>query len=155
MHGNIHTLKFQYTALETRKYDQLKTTETDKGNYLSHDNRVIVVPLLHKCKIFYFSVEPHSKEVSNKSIGSNDPWFFSGKSLLDSDRTTLLFDIKSPHIGTIFPGTDRRRYSAKWDQKFPRLRYSNHKDAEFCINCLAFGSHTDRNEIFTGLGFRK
>ena len=39
MHGNIHTLKFQYTALETRKYDQLKTTETDKGNYLSHDKR--------------------------------------------------------------------------------------------------------------------
>jgi hypothetical protein len=32
MHGNIHTLKFQYTALETRKYDKLKTTETDKGN---------------------------------------------------------------------------------------------------------------------------
>ena len=96
MYGNIHTLlKFQYTALETRKYGQLKTTETDKGNYLSHDKRVIVVPPLHKCKIFYFSVEPHSKEVSNKSIGSNDPWFFSGKSLLDSDRTTLLFDIKS------------------------------------------------------------
>ena len=46
MHGNIHTLKFQYTALETRKYDKLKTTETDKGNYLSHDKR--------KCKIFYF-----------------------------------------------------------------------------------------------------
>jgi hypothetical protein len=34
------------------------------------------------------------------------------------------------------------------------LRYSNHKDAEFCINCLAFGSHTDRNDVFTGLGFR-
>ena len=34
MHGNIHTIKFQYTALETRKYDKLKTTETDKSNYL-------------------------------------------------------------------------------------------------------------------------
>jgi len=22
------------------------------------------------------------------------------------------------------------------------------------INCLAFGSHTDRNDVFTGLGFR-
>jgi hypothetical protein len=41
MHGNIHTLKFQYTALETRKYDKLKTNETDKGNYLSNDKRVI------------------------------------------------------------------------------------------------------------------
>jgi hypothetical protein len=30
MHGNIHTLNFQYTTLETRKHD----TETDKGNYL-------------------------------------------------------------------------------------------------------------------------
>ena len=43
MHGNIHTLKFQYTVLETKKYDKLKTTETDNGNYLSHDKRVIVV----------------------------------------------------------------------------------------------------------------
>ena len=34
MHLNIHTFKFQYTALETRKYDKLKTTETDKGNYV-------------------------------------------------------------------------------------------------------------------------
>ena len=72
MHGNIHTLKFQYTALEIRKYDKLKTTETDKGNYLSNDKRVLVVPPLHKCRIFYFSVEPHSKEVTNKSIDSND-----------------------------------------------------------------------------------
>ena len=29
MHGNIHMLKFQYTALETRKYDTLKTTYRD------------------------------------------------------------------------------------------------------------------------------
>jgi len=41
MHGNIHTFKFQYTAPETRKYDQLKITGTDKGNYLSYDKRVI------------------------------------------------------------------------------------------------------------------
>ena len=54
MHANIHTIKFQYTALETRKYDKLKTTETDKGNYLFHDKRFIVVPPLHKCKIFLF-----------------------------------------------------------------------------------------------------
>ena len=47
MHGNIHTLKFQYTALETRKYDKLKTTETDKGNYLSNDKRVIQSSLLY------------------------------------------------------------------------------------------------------------
>jgi hypothetical protein len=24
----------------------------------------------------------------------------------------------------------------------------------FLINCLVFGSHTDRNDAFTGLGFR-
>jgi hypothetical protein len=41
MHGNIHTLKFQYTALETKTYDKMKTAETDKGNYLSHDKHVI------------------------------------------------------------------------------------------------------------------
>lgn len=51
MPGYIRTLKFQYTALETRKYDKLKTTQRDKGNYLSHDKRVIVLPPLHKCKI--------------------------------------------------------------------------------------------------------
>ena len=33
MRGNIYMLKFQYTALETRKKDKLKTTETTKGNY--------------------------------------------------------------------------------------------------------------------------
>jgi len=42
--------------------------------YLSNDKRVLVVPPLHKCRIFYFSVEPHSKEVTNKSIDSNDPY---------------------------------------------------------------------------------
>ena len=33
MRGNIYTLKFQYSALETRKKDKLKPTETTKGNY--------------------------------------------------------------------------------------------------------------------------
>jgi hypothetical protein len=131
MHGNIHTLKFQYTALETKTYDKMKTTETDKGNYLSHDKRVIVVPPLHKCKIFYFSVEPHSKEVTSKSNNSNDSWSFSGKFLFDSNRTTLLFAIKPSILGTIFPNTEGRRYSAKWEGKFFWLRYSNHKDADF------------------------
>jgi hypothetical protein len=74
--------------------------------------------------------------------------------LFDSDRTTLLFDIKPSSLGTIFHGTEGRRYSAKWEGKFPWLRYSNYKDAEFCVNCLAFGSHTDRNDVFTGLVFR-
>ena len=46
MHVNIHTLKFLYTELETRKYDKLKTTGTDKGTYLSHDKCVIIVPPL-------------------------------------------------------------------------------------------------------------
>ena len=76
------------------------------------------------------------------------------KSLVDSDRTTMLFGIKQSRLGTIFPGTYGRRCSTRWEEKFPWLRYSSHKDAGFCINCLAFGSHTDRNDIFTGLGFR-
>ena len=67
--------------------------------------------------------------------------------MFDSDRTTLLFDI--------FPGTDGRRYSANWEGKFPWLRYSNYKDAKFCINCLAFGSHTDRNGVFTGFRIKE
>ena len=91
MYENIHTFKFQYTTLETRKYD----TETDKGNYLSQDKRVIVVPPLNKCKIFYFSVKPHSKEVTSKSIDSNDHWYFSGKSVFDGDRTTVLKSCRS------------------------------------------------------------
>ena len=106
MHGNIHTFKFQCTAMETRTCD-------------------IVVPPLHKCTIFYFSVEPHSKEIISKSIESNDPWSFSGKSLFDSDTTTLLFDVKPSSLGTIVHGTEGMRYSAKW------LRYSNHKYAGF------------------------
>jgi hypothetical protein len=40
MHGNIHTLKFQYTALETRKYEKWKTTETDKETYYPLANEV-------------------------------------------------------------------------------------------------------------------
>ena len=88
----------------------------DKGNHLSHDKRVIVVPPLHKCKIFYFSVEPHFKEVTSKSIDSNDPWTISGKFLFDYNKTTLLFDIKPSSLGTIFPGTEERRYSAKWEE---------------------------------------
>ena len=91
----------------------------DKSNYSSHDKRVIVVPPLHKSKIFYVSVEPHSKEVTSKSIDSNDPWTFSGKFLFDSDKTTLLLDIKPSSLGTIFPGTEGRRYSAKWEENFP------------------------------------
>lgn len=74
MPGNINTIMFQYTRMETREYDKLKTTETDKGNYLSNDKRVLVVPPLHKCRSFYFSVEPHTKEITNKGIDSNDPY---------------------------------------------------------------------------------
>lgn len=49
MHRISLMLKFQYTALKTRKYDKLKTTEMEKvNNYLSHIKRVIVVPCLHK-----------------------------------------------------------------------------------------------------------
>ena len=128
----------------------------DKSNYLSHDKRVIVVPPLYKCKIFYFSVEPHSKEVTSKSIDSNDPWTFSGKLLYDSDKTALLFDIKPLSLETIFPGTEGRRYSAKWEEHF--LGYvtqttKNFKIQDFVLTVSAFGSHTDRNYVFTGLGF--
>ena len=125
----------------------------DKSNYLSHDKRVIVVPPLHKCKIFYFSVEPHSKEVTSKSIDSNDPWTFSGKFLFDSDKATLLFDIKPSSLGTIFPGTEGRRYSAKWEENFPGYITQTTKMQDFVLTVLAFGSHTDRNDVFTELGF--
>ena len=133
MHGNIHTHKFQYTALETRKYDKLKTTETDNGNYLSHEKRVIQSSLLYthvKSSIFLQNHIPKkllAKVLTLTILGS----FFSGKSLFDSDRTTLLFDIKPSSLDTFFPGTEGRRYSTKWEGKFPWLRYSNHKDAEF------------------------
>ena len=125
----------------------------DKSNYLSHDKRVIVVPPLHKCKIFYFSVEPHSKEVTSKSIDSNDPWTFSGKFVFDSDKATLLFDIKPSSLGTIFPGTEGRRYSARWEENFPGYITQTTKMQDFVLTVLAFGSHTDRNDVFTGLGF--
>jgi hypothetical protein len=111
----------------------------DKGNYLSHDKRVIVVPPLHKCKIFYFSVEPHSKEVTSKSIDFNDPWTFSGKFLFDYNKTTLLFDIKPSSLGTIFPGTDGRRYSAKWEEHFPGYITQTTKKQDFVLTVLAFG----------------
>jgi hypothetical protein len=39
--------------------------------------------------------------------------------LFDSDKATLLFDIKPSSLGTIFPGTEGRRYSAKWEENFP------------------------------------
>jgi hypothetical protein len=120
----------------------------NKGNYLSHDKRVIVVPPLHKSKIFYFSVEPHSKEVTMKSIDSNDHWTFSGKFLFDSDKTTLLFDIKPSSLGTIFSGTGGRRYSAKWEENFPGYITQTTKMQDFVLTVLAFGSHTDRNGCF-------
>lgn len=111
------------------------------------------LPPLHKCKIFYFSVEPHSKEVTSKSIDSNDPWTFSGKFLFDSDKATLLFDIKPSSLGTIFLGTEGRRYSAKWEENFPGYVTQTTKMQDFVLTVLAFGSHTDRNDVFTGLGF--
>ena len=39
-------------------------------------------------------------------------------------------------------------------RKIPLATLLKPQDAEFCINCLAFGSHTDRNGVFTGLGLR-
>ena len=68
MYGNTHTLKFQYIALESRKYDQLKTTETDKGNYLSHDKR--------KCKIFYFLQSHIPKKLLAKVLNQTILGFF-------------------------------------------------------------------------------
>jgi hypothetical protein len=50
-------------------------------SFLSFDNVFVLLVALHKSKIFYVSVEPHSKEVTSKSIDSNDPWTFSGKFL--------------------------------------------------------------------------
>jgi hypothetical protein len=73
--------------------------------------------------------------------------------LVDSDKTTLLFDIKPSSLGTIFPGTEERRYSAKWEENFPGYVTQTTKMQDFVLTVLAFGSHTDRNDVFTGLGF--
>ncbi|CAC5397877.1 unnamed protein product [Mytilus coruscus] len=52
----------------------------------------------------------------------------------------------------VFPATDGRRYSSKWEEKFPWLRYLVQKDAAFCINCLAFCNYKD-GDVFTDKGF--
>lgn len=67
---------------------------------------------------------------------------FLGKVLNDSDKTKLLFNSKVSSSVTVFPATDRRRYPAKWEEKFPWLRYSVQKDAAFCAYCIAFGQPT-------------
>ena len=76
--------------------------------------------------------------------------------MFDSDKTTLLFDIKALSLDTIFPGTEGRRYSAKWQENFPGYvtqTTKNFKMQDFVLTVSAFGSHTDRNYVFTGLGF--
>jgi hypothetical protein len=68
----------------------------------------------------------------------------------------LLFDIKPSSLGTIFPGTEGRRYSAKWEENFPGYATQttkNFKMQDFVLTVSAFGSHTDRNYVLTGLGF--
>lgn len=67
---------------------------------------------------------------------------FLGKVLNDSDKTKLLFNSKVSSSVTVFPATDGRRYPAKWEEKFPWLRYSVQKDAAFCAYCIAFGQPT-------------
>ena len=120
MHGNIHTLKFQYTVLETKKYDKLKTTETDNGNYLSHDKRVIVVRSL-----LYTNVK------SSIFLQNHIP-----KRLLANYCLTVIEQhcclLLNHQVYALFSlSTEGRRYSAKWEGKFSWLRYSSHKDAEF------------------------
>jgi hypothetical protein len=60
--------------------------------------------------------------------------------LFDSDKTTLLFDIKPSSLGTIFPGTEGRRYSAKWEENFPGYITKTTKMQDFVLTVLAFGS---------------
>lgn len=63
--------------------------------------------------------------------------------------------IKSSETNFIFPMTNGRRYSPKWEEKFPWLRYSNEKEAAFCVYCLAFGSESHRSsDLFVDKGFR-
>jgi hypothetical protein len=45
------------------------------------------------------------------------------------------------------------RYSAKWEENFPGYVTQTTKMQDFVLTVLAFGSHTDRNDVFTGLGF--
>ena len=73
--------------------------------------------------------------------------------MFDSDKITLLFDIKPSSLGTIFPGTEGRRYSAKWEENFPGYITQTSKMQDCVLTVLAFGSHTDRNDVFTGFGF--
>ena len=76
--------------------------------------------------------------------------------MYDSDKTALLFDIKPLSLDTIFPGTEGRRYSAKWEENFPGYvtqTTKNFKMQDFVLTVSAFGSHTDRNYVLTGLGF--
>ncbi|CAC5419178.1 unnamed protein product [Mytilus coruscus] len=89
--------------------------------------------------------------LKQSDLTNSDPYYFSGKSLNDSDRTQLLFDIKMSSSKIVFPATDGRRYSSKWEEKFHWLRYSVQKDAAFCINCLAFCNYKD-GDVFTDKG---
>ena len=149
MYGNTHTLKFQYTALETRKYDQLKTTETDKGNYLSHEKRVIVGPLLHKCKIFYFLQNHIPKKLLAKVLTLT---------ILGSLPVNLCLTVIEQHCYLILNHHIQALFSLEKTEgdSLPSGRKNSpgyvSQATGFCINCLAFGSHTDRND---GLGFRE
>ena len=78
---------------------------------------------------------------------------FFGKVLNDSDKTKLLFNSKVSSSVTVFPATDGRRYSVKWKEKVPWLRYSVQKDAAFCAYCIAFGQPTSE-DVFAEKGFK-
>ena len=78
---------------------------------------------------------------------------FLGKVLNDSDKTKFLFNSKVSSSVTVFPATDGRRYSAKWEEKFPWLKYSVQNDAAFFAYCIAFGQPTS-GDVFAEKGFK-
>ncbi|CAC5376291.1 unnamed protein product [Mytilus coruscus] len=69
---------------------------------------------------FRFLVHKSSKKKSDPT--NSDPYYFSGESLNDSDRTQLLFDIKMSSSKIVFPAIDGRRYSSNYKEKVKRNR---------------------------------
>ncbi|CAG2203329.1 unnamed protein product [Mytilus edulis] len=134
---------------ESKKSTQLKLTDlfnptASKVSRIDHDEDPT-----HETSSSPIDSLAHSESLLKQSDPTNsDPYYFSGKSLNDSDRTQLLFDIKMSSSKIVFPATDGRRYSSKWEEKFPWLRYSIQKDAAFCINCLAFCKNILQNLTF-------
>ncbi|CAG2256831.1 unnamed protein product [Mytilus edulis] len=151
---------YSFTDVETWSINEVKkpvyfmTTTSDVTNMKRNPRatHVTFCQLLQPLLSVEMSLALMESLLKQSDPTNSDPYYFSGKSLNDSDRTQLLFDIKMSSSTIVFPATDVRRYSSKWEEKFPWLRYSIQKDAAFCINCLAFCNYKD-GDVFTDKGF--